>query len=260
MRRVDDRVVVVTGAAGGQGAAEAAALAEVGAKVIATDVKDPISDLGASVCFRRLDVAEPDSWRKLASWLSKEYGRVDGLVNNAGVTSRVRLEDVGLAEWDRVMRINATGALLGIQALLPLMGEGASIVNVSSLAGLTGHFMAAYTASKWALRGLSRVASMELGVRGIRVNTIFPAFIDSPMTVTAPRRFRESSIKEIPLGRVGSVEDVAPVVVFLISDDSRFISGAEIPIDGGEWAHGGVKVLSDAFREADDPNCQGRFP
>jgi 3alpha(or 20beta)-hydroxysteroid dehydrogenase len=247
MRRVDGRVVVVTGAAGGQGAAEATALAEYGATVVATDVKEPLRDLGASVRFRHLDVAEPDSWRELAAWLSDEYGRVDGLVNNAGVGSRTRLEDVSLAEWDRVMRINATGALLGVQALLPLMTEGASIVNVNSLAGLTGHFMTAYTTSKWALRGLSRIASMELGARGIRVNSIFPAFIDSPMTATAPPRFRESSVKEIPLGRVGSVEDVAPVVVFLISDDSRFISGAEIPIDGGEWAHGGVKVFSDAF-------------
>jgi 3alpha(or 20beta)-hydroxysteroid dehydrogenase len=247
MMRLGDRVVVVTGAAGGQGAAEAVALAEAGATVIASDVQDPVSHLGASIYFRRLDVAEPDSWRELAEWLSDEFGRVDGLINNAGVGSRVRLDDVDIAEWDRVIRINATGALLGIQALLPLMGEGASIVNVSSLAGLTGHFPAAYTASKWALRGLSRVASLELGARGIRVNTIFPAFIDTPMTSTASALFRESSIRAIPLGRVGSVEDVAPVVVFLISDDARFVSGAEIPIDGGEWAHGGVKVFSDVL-------------
>ena len=134
MRRVDGRVVVVTGAAGGQGAAEATALAEYGATVVATDVKDPLRDLGASVRFRHLDVAEPDSWRELAAWLSDEYGRVDGLVNNAGVGSRTRLEDVSLAEWDRVMRINATGALLGVQAIAAA-DDGGGVHRQRQLAG-----------------------------------------------------------------------------------------------------------------------------
>ena len=108
----------------------------------------------------------------------------------------------------------------------------------------------AYTISKWALRGLSRVASMELGPLGIRVNSIHPGYIDTPMTATAPPAFRIANIAETPLGRVGTVDDVAPLVVFLISDESSYISGAEIPVDGGQTGHGGAKSLSDAVRAA----------
>lgn len=235
MGRVDGKVVVVTGAAGGQGAVEAAALAAEGATVIATDVAEADG-------VRRLDVGDPGGWARLAA----ELPRVDGLVNNAGVTHRARLGAVELEDWERVQRVNVTGPLLGIQALLPKMTRGASIVNVSSLAGLTAHFPVAYTTSKWALRGLSRVASMELGPRGIRVNTILPGYIETPMTASAAPAFRAASLAEIPLGRLGTPADVAPLVVFLISDESAFISGAEIPVDGGEAAHGGAKSLSDA--------------
>jgi 3alpha(or 20beta)-hydroxysteroid dehydrogenase len=117
---------------------------------------------------------------------------------------------VTVSDWERVLSVNLTGALLGIQAVLPLMPAGGSIVNVGSAAALSAHYPAAYTVSKWGLRGLSRVASMELGPRGIRVNSIHPGFIETPMTASAPAAFRESNLLQIPLGRTGTPADVAP--------------------------------------------------
>ena len=141
--------------------------------------------------------------------------------------------------------INLTGTLLGIQTVAPLMPRGGSIINVSSIAGLTAHFAAAYGVSKWAVRGLSRVASLELGAQGIRVNTILPGYIETPMTASAPPWFRDANIAQTPLGRTGTAEDVAPLVVYLISDESSFVSGAEIVVDGGQTGHGGSKPYSD---------------
>jgi 3alpha(or 20beta)-hydroxysteroid dehydrogenase len=251
MGRVEGKIVVVTGAAGGQGAAEAVALAGEGATVIATDLPaNGPSGFGDGVTYHRLDVSRPEEWTELGSWLADRHGRVDGLVNNAGIPFRARLHEVTLEDWERVLAINLTGSLLGIQTVLPLMGAGGSIVNVSSAAGLTGHYAAAYTVSKWAVRGLSRVASAELGARGIRVNTIFPGYIETPMTASATEAFREANIAATPLGRTGTTDDVAPLVVYLVSDESAFVSGAEIAVDGGLTAHGGAKALSDAVAAA----------
>jgi 3alpha(or 20beta)-hydroxysteroid dehydrogenase len=248
MGRVEGKVVVITGAAGGQGAADAIALSREGATVIATDLHDQAPALPTEIVYRRLDVSRPDDWSALGAWLGENHGRVDGLVNNAGIPWRARLEEVEVADWNRVLGVNLTGALLGIQTVVPLMSAGGSIVNISSVAGLTGYHGAAYTVSKWGLRGLSRVASLELGARGIRVNTICPGYIETPMTATAPESFRTTNIAETPLGRTGGVDDVAPLVVFLISDESSYLSGAEVPVDGGLSAHGGAKSLSDAAR------------
>jgi 3alpha(or 20beta)-hydroxysteroid dehydrogenase len=248
MGRTDGKVVVITGAAGGQGAAEARALAREGATVIATDLVAP--ELEAPIVSLVLDVTSEQAWAELAEWLRDRHGRVDGLVNNAGIALRLRLEEITLTELDRVMSVNVHGALLGIQALSPLMAAGASIVNVSSVAGLLGYHAVGYTISKWGIRALSRVASLELGPRGIRSNAIFPGYIETPMTASAPEAFRRANVEAAPLGRVGTAEEVAPLVVFLISDEASFISGAEIAVDGGVSAHGGGKSLSDAVLQA----------
>ena len=131
----------------------------------------------------------------MRDFIAEHHGRVDGLINNAGVTSRVRLPDVELEEWNRVLAVNLTGPMLGIKTLLPLMHEGSSIVNVGSIAGLTGHYTAAYTASKWGLRGLTRTAATELGSRGIRVNAVHPGYIHTPMTANAPETFLQANLE-----------------------------------------------------------------
>jgi 3alpha(or 20beta)-hydroxysteroid dehydrogenase len=236
MGRLTGKVVVVTGAARGQGAAEAAALAAEGAEVIATDVLP-----GA----RHLDVRDPASWAALAAGLD----RVDALVNNAGVASRGRLPHVDLETWDNTFAINVTGPMLGIQALVPLMPPGSSIVNVCSVAALSGHVAAAYTASKWALRGLTRSASLELGPRGIRVNAVMPGLIETPLMESASPAFRTAALAEIPLGRTGTVADIAPAIVYLVSDDSSYMTGAELVIDGGLTGHVSHKGIADAITE-----------
>ena len=234
------KVVVVTGAARGQGAAEVAALETAGATVVATDVL-PFDG-------RQLDVTSPEDWSSLATWIEAEHGRVDALVNNAGVAARERLPDITLETWDRTFAINVTGPMLGIQALVPLMPPASSIVNICSVAAMSGHAAAAYTASKWALRGLTRSASLELGSRGIRVNAVMPGLIDTPLMASASPAFTDAALAEIPLGRVGQVADIAPTIVFLVSDDSAYYNGAEIVIDGGLTAHVSHKGIADATR------------
>jgi 3alpha(or 20beta)-hydroxysteroid dehydrogenase len=239
------RTIVVTGAAAGQGAAEALLLTHSGAHVIAADVGDTAPAIfdGTGIRYRQLDVSDEQGWAALADDLGGDTVR--GLVNNAGITHRARLGTVTRDDWDRVIAVNLTGALLGIQALSPLMDAGASIVNVGSSAALTGHYPVAYTTSKWGLRGLTHVAATELGPRGIRVNIVHPGFIDTPMTASAPEAMRDAQLALTPLERVGQSDEVAAIVAFLLSDAAAYISGAEIPVDGGYTSSGGAKVMAD---------------
>jgi 3alpha(or 20beta)-hydroxysteroid dehydrogenase len=250
--RTAGKVVVVTGAARGMGRAEAEWLAREGALVWAVDVlEDEGRALAAAherITFHRLDVTSEDDWRALAAAVAAAHGRLDGLVNNAGIAARGRLPEVDLAQWRRALDVNVTGPLLGMQILHPLLRPGSSIVNVVSIAGLAGHAAAPYTASKWALRGLSRTAALEYGEQGIRVNAIFPGLVETPLMADASPAFRAAAIGQTPLGRSGTPEDVAPLVGYLISDESSFVSGAEIAIDGGLTSHVSHKTIADATR------------
>ncbi len=247
------RTIVVTGAAGGQGMREALQLSVLGANVIATDIAPTAPDdyHGTRVEYLPLDVADESGWRSLAATVaSRSEHPLRGLVNNAGITHRTRLGATARADWDRVFAVNVTGAMLGIQHLAPLMDVGSSIVNVGSVAALTAHYPAAYTSSKWALRGLTHVAATEYGPRGIRVNIVHPGFIDTPMTAGAPVMMRSTQLDLTPLERVGLADEVASVVTFLLSDAAGYVSGAEIPVDGGFSSTAGAKLLSDRLAQS----------
>jgi len=242
------KVIAVTGAAGGVGAAIARTIADAGATVVGLDLVAEHAD--ARVRAHALDVTSAADWADAAAAIEAEFGTCHGLVNNAGITMRRRLDEVTMDEWHRTMEINATGPLLGMQALLPLMPPGASIVNIASIAALTGHFAVPYTASKWALRGLTRAASLELGPRGIRVNAVMPGLMATAMTADVHESVAAALLGEVPLGSPATVADVAAVVHFLLSDASSHLSGVEIPVDGGQVSQGGMKSVSDAVRAA----------
>jgi 3alpha(or 20beta)-hydroxysteroid dehydrogenase len=238
--------VVVTGAASGIGAAVAAGAAAAGATVVALD-QVPVADI------RAFDVRSQSQWEALAAESSAAGETIHGLVNCAGTTWRARLGDISPEDFARVNAVNVEGPLLGIKALVPLMPPGASIVNIGSLAARQGHYAVAYTASKWALRGLTHAACLELGPLGIRVNIVHPGYIDTPMTASAPAEFRAASIDAAPLGRAGASHEIANVVTFLLSDAASYVSGAEIPVDGGASSHGGAKTISDILRPQYSP-------
>jgi 3alpha(or 20beta)-hydroxysteroid dehydrogenase len=255
------RTVIVTGAARGQGAAEVALLVAAGAFVVATDVLDdegeksvagfatPGPAAGAAT-YRHLDVSSESDWAALATWLQEQDRTVHGLVNNAGIPQRSRLGEVQLADWNRTLAINLTGPLLGMQAMVPLMVPGSAIVNVGSVAGLTAHHAVPYTASKWGLRGLTRTAALELGPLGIRVNILHPGLVQTPLMADAPSAFTQAHLSITPLGRAGTTGEMAAAVAFLLSDDASYITGAELPVDGGFSSHGGTQVTSDAVRRS----------
>ncbi|MGO2750408.1 MAG: SDR family NAD(P)-dependent oxidoreductase [Pseudoclavibacter sp.] len=239
--------IVVTGAASGIGAAVVERLLAGGISVIAADLARP-ADARDQPGLERvaLDVRDPEGWAAVAELVAAS-GALAGLVNAAGVTRRARLETVSAEDFELAFAVNATGPALGIKTLAPLMVSGASIVNVGSAAAVTAHYAVAYAASKWALRGITKTAAMELGPRGIRVNIVHPGYIETPMTASASQAFRDINVELTPLGRTGSPSEVADVVVSLLSPATSFVTGAELAIDGGLTSHGGGLPIARAI-------------
>ncbi|MFF3845747.1 SDR family NAD(P)-dependent oxidoreductase [Streptomyces sp. NPDC002328] len=256
MGKLDGRVVLVTGGARGQGEQEARLFAEEGARVVVADVLDEqgqvlAEEIGA--LYTHLDVREEESWRSALAAAQRAYGRVDGLVNNAGILRFNSLTDTPLDEFMEVVRVNQVGCFLGVRTVAPAMADGGTIVNTASYTGLTGMAaVGAYAATKHAILGLTRVAALELAPRGIRVNAMCPGAIDTAMSnpaVLDPAADAEETAKAldglyrklVPLGRIGRPEEVARLALFLTSDDSSYITGQPFVIDGGWLA--GVSII-----------------
>jgi NAD(P)-dependent dehydrogenase (short-subunit alcohol dehydrogenase family) len=244
-RRLYGKSVIVTGAARGQGASHAGRLAAEGAHVLACDVldvegkatADRLRQEGLEVDYLRLDVTSPDDWAQAIRHVRAATGRLDVLVNNAGIIHVTPLLEEKPEDWDATLAVNATGPLLGIQAAVPLMreGGGGSIVNVASVFGVVGAVgYVAYCASKGALIALTKTAALELAADGIRVNAICPGGVSTPMN---SREKEGGVVPQTPMGRRADVSEISGAVAFLASDDSSFTTGTEMIIDGGFLAH-----------------------
>ena len=243
MDRLKGKVAIITGGARGMGAATSRLFAAQGAKVAITDVLEDAgnalaAELGENARFYRHDVSSEADWAAIVAKVEADLGPVDILVNNAGILLFQSLLDTTLEQYQRVLNVNLTGSFLGIKAVAPGMiarGKG-SIVNISSADGMKGaNGLAAYSSSKWGVRGLTRVAALELGHRGIRVNSVHPGGVDTAMTNEegAAREKVDERFTNIPLQRIGGPEEVARVTLFLASDDASYLSGAEVTVDGG---------------------------
>ena len=241
MARLKDKVAIITGGARGMGAATSRLFAAEGAKLIIADVLDADGEKLAkelkNTQFVHHDVTSEDSWRNVVEKASA-VGPIDILVNNAGVLLFKTLVTTELAEFERVLRVNLVGTFLGIRAVAPRMvaRKSGSIVNISSADGMKGaDGLAAYCSSKWGLRGLTKVAAMELGHQGVRVNSIHPGGIDTAMgnPFAEPKEEVNKRYTMVPLQRVGDPEEVARTTLFLASDESSYVCGAEIAVDGG---------------------------
>ena len=241
---LDGKVALITGGAHGQGAAEGRLFASEGATVVLADVvdddgKDVAGEIGGQ--YHHLDVSSPEEWDTVVGDIVATHGRLDILINNAGIFRNNRIVEETTDQWDRVIGVNQTGVFLGMRAGGKAMidaGNGGAIVNISSVAGLEGIFgSVSYTASKWAVRGMTKVAAKEFGRYGIRVNSIHPGFIATDMTAQFPAMVDEEKnrrlLKSVPLGRVGTAEDIARVAHFLVSEASGYCTGQEFVVDGG---------------------------
>jgi 3alpha(or 20beta)-hydroxysteroid dehydrogenase len=230
------RVGIITGGARGMGAETARVLCREGASIVIGDVLEDeglavAEEIGGQATFVSLDVTQADQWAAAVETAVSTYGHLDILVNNAGVTLRKRVQRYPIEDFNRIIGINLTGAFLGMRASVDPMiaAGGGAIVNVSSIQGIHGTpYNHAYVASKFGLRGLTKSAALELAPHNIRVNSIHPGLIRTPMVAQMP-----DDLIPIPLGRPGQVEDIANLMLFLLSDEASFATGAEYVIDGG---------------------------
>ena len=245
--RLENKVALISGGARGMGAVEAKLFAHEGAKVVIADVLEDegnrteaeINEAGGQCLFVKLDVTSEEDWRQAVAATVTRFGKLDILVNNAGIFPLGNAEDTTVETWDRVMAINAKGVFLGTKHAIPEMRRsgGGSIINISSVAGLIGSARAAaYGASKGAVRIFTKSTAVQYAKEGIRTNSVHPGIIDTPMTVPTiltDDSSREAAMDRTPLGRLGQSEDVAYGVLFLASDESSFMTGSELVIDGG---------------------------
>lgn len=236
MGRVDGKVALISGAARGMGASHARLLAAEGAHVVLGDVLDDegravAEEIGDAARYVHLDVTSPDDWAAAVGLTLNAFGTLNVLVNNAGIVYRRRLRNLERERWQRVLDVNLTGTMLGMRAVIEPMtaAGGGSIINMSSIQAMRGtpgnH---GYVASKWAIRGLTKSAALELAPNNIRVNSLHPGMIRTPMTAHMPEDLVSS-----PLGRIGEPVEVSTFVLFLASDESSFATGAEFVMDGG---------------------------
>ena len=238
------QVALVSGGARGQGAEEGRLFRQAGATVVLADVLDEdgrqvAKELGA--IYVHLDVTSEQEWEAVMEGVVETHGRLDVMVNNAGIFRHGQLVKESLEQWQQVIAVNQTGVFLGMRAAAKVMidaGHGGSIINISSVAGLQGSFGSiSYSASKWAVRGMTKVAAKELGRYGIRVNSIHPGLIDTAMTADFPaivnEERRAAMLRGTPMGRVGTPADVANMVLFLAGDASSYCTGQEFVVDGG---------------------------
>jgi 3alpha(or 20beta)-hydroxysteroid dehydrogenase len=241
--RVAGKVALITGAARGMGASHGRVLAAHGASVVIADLLEDEgralaarinAEAGTEVAmFADLDVTDYASWERAVGAAVDRFGRLDVLVNNAGIFTRGSVEDADVDEWRRTIDIDLTGNFLGMKAAVPHMkAAGGSIINISSIAGLVGFKnRAAYAAAKWGVQGLTKTSAMDLGPYGIRVNSVHPGSVRTPMTEGLARGFGQ-----IPLGRDADTQEISDLILFLASDESRFMTGASLAVDGGVTA------------------------
>jgi len=245
MGRLDGKVAIISGGAKGQGAEEARLFANEGARVIIGDILDQdgmqieseISEQGGEEKFTHLDVSSEEDWFKAVDLSMREYGRLDVLVNNAGILLMKGVEDTTSQEWDHIQNINSKGVFLGSKTVIPAMREsgGGSIVNISSIAGLIGSKFSAYGASKGLVRTLTKSIAVNHGHEGIRCNSVHPGIIETDMTseMIGSQEGREYQLNRTPLKVIATSRDVAFGVLYLASDESRYVTGSELVIDGG---------------------------